>query len=839
MVEIKPRLKFRNWIWRAFLSTALIPLIVVEMALLAAYFLTNQSILDSQSDALQRNATRELQASVLQNADIVEGQLAQISDQSQLLARSIESELTEALAYHPAELTVSPDGVRYSATNTGGAASFYSNITPLDRQDLDKVDRLSHVDFMMKALKEGNPMISSVYFNSSDSYNRIYPWIDTLAQYPHDMNITRFNFYYLADAEHNPRRQPVWTDVYLDPAGNGWMMSVVSPVYRGDTLEGVVGIDVTVETILQKIARLHVPSAGYLVLVSKALTIMALPEKAEKDFGVPKLESSAGYKGIKHEYFEPTDFNLAAHAQLRPLAQALSSQHAGLLRVQLDKRAHLIAWSKVNMAEWRLLAVVDENVVMQEPLHLARHFREIGYLMILGLIAFYIVFFAYLWMRARRLSLQLNAPVVGLCNMMREIGQGNWAPQPPQSAIKELTTIANHAMDMGQQLARAESRRGAIQQRLEMVMENVTEGLWEYSPQANTFSFKGALCQRFGLSPQNVTPQHFLSLMPEEDRHGFSRLLEAALANETHVAEVEFRLPDRQGELIWLLCRASTLIDANTRKPPVVGTCLNIDALKQVEQHLREKTIEAQAASKAKSRFISSMSHELKTPLNAILGFAQLSQFKSGSTDTVNAGYTQEIMNAAQHLHQLVDDLLEWSSLQAEAPRLTLKPVDTGVLLHECMEMMRPQTLAQQLSLSLQLPDGPCLVLADARRLKQVVLNLLSNAAKYNRPAGSIVMGADLDKEHSLVRVFVADTGAGLDAEIQQQLFQPFQRLGKENSKIQGTGIGLALCRELAELMGAKMGVSSEVAVGSRFWIELPLCRSSEDISSRPPITDL
>ncbi|MFS2159722.1 ATP-binding protein [Pseudomonas sp. Pseusp122] len=822
MTQVKPSLEFRQWIWRAFLRTSLVPLVMVEFALLTVYFLVNQSILDSQSDFLHQNATRDLDASVRQNADIVESQLEQISTLSRLLARTVEAELAETLPYEPASLATSPDGVRYSAVDDGNAASFYSNITPLDRQDLDKVTRLSHVDSMMKALKESNLLITSVYFNSSDSYNRIYPWIDTLTQYPHDMNIPLFNFYYLADKDHNPLRQPVWTDVYLDPAGNGWMMSVVAPVYRGDTLEGVVGIDITVDAILQNIARLHVPWAGYLMLVSKEHTIMALPTIAESDFGLPMLERRAGYKNITQEHFKPTDFSLTSHPNLRPLDLALKSRPDGLIPVELNKRTHLIAWSRVNPAGWHLLAVVDEHIVMQETQHLAKHFKDIGYLMIAGLMAFYTVFFACLWMRSRSLSQQLTAPIVGLANMMREIGQGNWAPQATRSSIKELNAISSQTLDMGRQLALADARQESAQQRLQMVLESVTEGMWEYSPQSETFMFKGPLCTRFGLGEKNVSPKQLLGLMPEEDRQGFRRLLEAAQANEARVAEVEFRLPDRQGELIWLLCRASTLTSPIIRPSPVVGTCVDIDNLKQVEQDLREKTIDAQAASQTKSRFISSMSHELKTPLNAILGFAQLSQMHPEASTAQTYTYTQEIMNAGKHLQQLVDDLLEWSSLQAEAPRLTLKPVDVDALLQECLAMMTPQTFALGLSLEFQAPPRPCHVLADSRRLKQVLINLLSNAAKYNHTGGSIVMGAELDELQQVVRLFVEDTGQGIDADLQEQLFRPFQRLGKENSKIQGTGIGLALCQELAALMGGRMGVISTVAIGSRFWIELP-----------------
>lgn len=826
-------LKFRSWIWRAFVTTSLVPLVVVELALLAAYFLTNQAILDAQSTDLHRSAARELEASVMQNAGIVQAELAQISTMATLLSRNIENELQETLPYHPAQLVVTPDGVRYSPSDDGGAASFYSNITPLDLQDMDMVDRLSHVDFMMKDLKDRSSLITSVYFNSADSYNRIYPWIDTLNQYPHDLNIPTFNFYYLADAAHNPQRQPVWTDVYLDPAGNGWMMSVVVPVYQGERLRGVVGIDITVDAILQNIAGLHVPWAGYLLLVSESHTIMALPEKAETDFGVPRLDTSAGYTGISREYFKPVDFRLGSHPNFRGLEQALKHKPSGVEAVELGTGAHLIAWSTVDLAQWQLLGVVDEEFVMKETQRLAYHFRDIGLLMVSGLVAFYACFFGYLWLQTRRLSQELHAPIVELSKMMREIGRGNWAPPSAHSRIEELNTISLHALGMGEQLAQAEASRSAVQRRLEMVIKNVTEGLWEYDPHHCTFSFQGELCERFGLPTHKVSPDEFYGRMRHEDRDALEQLIEAVQRHGAHVAETEFCLPDRQGEMIWLLCRASLLPNPFQQQPSVVGTCIDIDSLKQVEQDLRDKTIEAQAASRAKSRFISSMTHELKTPLNAILGFAQLGQLKPQPDST----YLREIINAGHLLSQLVDDLLEWSSLQAEAPRLVLKPVDVGILLTECESMIEPQVLAQGFTLTLQIPGAGCTVWADSRRVKQVLLNLLSNAIKYNRAGGSIVLGVALTDAPSVVRLFVQDTGEGIDADLQHQLFQPFQRLGKENSKIQGTGIGLALCRELADLMGGKMGVHSQRGVGSRFWIELAVYQRARNTAQvYPPL---
>ncbi|PKM07288.1 MAG: histidine kinase, partial [Gammaproteobacteria bacterium HGW-Gammaproteobacteria-7] len=253
----------------------------------------------------------------------------------------------------------------------------------------------------------------------------------------------------------------------------------------------------------------------------------------------------------------------------------------------------------------------------------------------------------------------------------------------------------------------------------------------------------------------------------------------------------------------------------------LAGTHVDIDALKRVEGALRAATLQAQAASEAKGRLLSGISHELRTPLNAILGFAQLMRMDcddSGQSEA--AEYLDEILLASRHLNQLLGEILEWSSLQKERPQLELQPVGVCSLMRECAELVALEVQQRGLQLDLNLPDDSLLVLAEPRRLRQVLLNLLSNAMKYNVPNGHISLRAESSPEH--VRILVEDTGLGIDPAQQAQVFEPFQRLGRENSMIQGTGIGLSLCLEFARLMNGQLGLHSEPGVGSRFWIELP-----------------
>ncbi|MEW6312481.1 MAG: ATP-binding protein [Pseudomonadota bacterium] len=247
-----------------------------------------------------------------------------------------------------------------------------------------------------------------------------------------------------------------------------------------------------------------------------------------------------------------------------------------------------------------------------------------------------------------------------------------------------------------------------------------------------------------------------------------------------------------------------------------------------LEQLVRQRTREAEAAreaaeraNRAKSEFLSRMSHELRTPLNAILGFSQL--LESAPLDQHNMDYVGEIHQAGNHLLELINDLLDLSRVEAGHLEAVLKVVPLAPLIEHSIHMVQP--LIEQHTLTL---NNTCQhafnVLADETRLTQILVNLLSNAAKYNRRSGKITIACEaLDAE--TLRLSIADTGYGIPPEKLDLLFVPFERLGAEFTSVEGTGIGLALSKQLAGLMNARLGASSVIGRGSTFWIDLPLAR--------------
>jgi CheY-like chemotaxis protein len=228
----------------------------------------------------------------------------------------------------------------------------------------------------------------------------------------------------------------------------------------------------------------------------------------------------------------------------------------------------------------------------------------------------------------------------------------------------------------------------------------------------------------------------------------------------------------------------------------------------------------AEKANLSKSEFLSSMSHELRSPLNAILGFAQLMETGSPLPTPTQKASIDQILKAGWYLLELINEILDLALIESGRLSLSLEPMSLVDVMLECQAMIEPQAQKNGIRMSFPQFEIPYFVHADRTRVKQVLINLLSNAIKYNRAQGAVEVTCSANAEKR-IRISVQDTGEGLSPEKLAQLFQPFNRLGQEASAEEGTGIGLVVSKRLVEMMGGEIGVVSTVGVGSVFWIEL------------------
>lgn len=230
----------------------------------------------------------------------------------------------------------------------------------------------------------------------------------------------------------------------------------------------------------------------------------------------------------------------------------------------------------------------------------------------------------------------------------------------------------------------------------------------------------------------------------------------------------------------------------------------------------------AEQANRAKSQFLSKMSHELRTPLNAVLGFSQILMMPQAALAPRELAQVQHIDAAGRLLLSLVNDLLDIASIESGRMGLTQEPVNLADALNECKSMLRASAEAREVDLDLQAQADQPTVVSDGRRIRQVLSNLIGNAIKYNRPGGSVK--ATLTVRDSALHMEVADTGLGLSKAQKEQLFQPYNRLGRENDpRVEGTGLGLVVVKQLIDALHGTIEVQSEPDVGTRFHVMIPV----------------
>ncbi len=324
---------------------------------------------------------------------------------------------------------------------------------------------------------------------------------------------------------------------------------------------------------------------------------------------------------------------------------------------------------------------------------------------------------------------------------------------------------------------------------------------------------------RLGFVSGSLLGQNLVSVLTPASRIVFDSFMLPMLKHKGNVEEIQLEVINSDEERIPVVVNA--VLDEAEGEFIYWSVFLAVQRNKLYKELIQTREL-AENASKAKSRFLSSMSHELRTPMNAILGFSQVIKDDTSLSESQQS-YVDEIINAGNHLLELINGILDLARVEAGRIDISLETVQVNTAIEEALKLVQP--LADKRAIHCRLASTEVLYLrADPTRLKQVLLNLISNAIKYNRSGGTVDVEArrvhnDGDPR---VRISVIDTGPGIAPEDLPGLITPFNRLKKESSDVEGTGIGLTITRQIVQAMDGTMDFTSEVGVGSTFWIELP-----------------
>ncbi|MBD3754891.1 MAG: PAS domain-containing protein [Gammaproteobacteria bacterium] len=386
----------------------------------------------------------------------------------------------------------------------------------------------------------------------------------------------------------------------------------------------------------------------------------------------------------------------------------------------------------------------------------------------------------------------------------------------------DVTALKKTEQQLVQKLNQLEETEKRLHQ--SQVFANI--GTWDWNIQTDELWCSEMVSPIFGGLNQTLLTSHenFIGAIHPDDV-GLVTGAVAACLEEGNEYDIEHRVIWKDGSVRWVSEKGDVIRDDAGNPLRMLGVVQDITQRKRVADELQEAKHQAERANKAKSEFLSSMSHELRTPLNSIIGFSDL--LASGHLSAKQARQVNNIRYAGHHLLELINQVLELSKIESSEPEVSLTAVAMPNVIKSCLSTIQPLADRKGVSVRYLQPEAcHVCVLGDFTRIKQVLLNFLSNAIKYNREAGLVDVRCEVYHAASganMLRVSVRDTGVGIPETYQSQVFEPFNRLGYEGKSIEGTGIGLSITKRIIELLSGEIGFESVENEGSVFWFALPL----------------
>jgi len=477
-------------IFRQYAQSALLSILTIEILLLLMYFGINAYIGRQTELTLKREVEAVVPDLVSQSAGAINANFSLIARQTKFFAESHVDLFTRPeTLFVPGEqpsFARAANGSIHQTNLKDGSSLYIAATGKAGEREMLVAAKSAALNPLYRHMVRDTPNVVAAYINTPGDMNRLYPFMEKVwEQYPADLNMEDYNFYYLADAGHNPERKPVWTGVYLDPAGQGWMLSCVAPVYAGGVLEGVVGLDVTVEKIVSGILNMSLPWGASAFLADGNGMILAMPRKVETLLGLNELKSHVYSSAISKEQLKPEEFNLfkMPDPELAKGIRELYNSHKKLREIPSKSVTLFVATGIIPETGWRVFVVVKQSDVFESVERLARVSQLIGFLAVGVMVVFYIAFFLFLKNRARKMAADIAEPVAKLTRATADIGTGRGTAHIPPSGIVEIDQLTENFEKMSSELA--QRSRELVEERVRTELKGkeselaYTRGLYE------------------------------------------------------------------------------------------------------------------------------------------------------------------------------------------------------------------------------------------------------------------------------------------------------------------------------------------------------------------------
>ena len=496
----------RRLVRRHFLLAALVPLLIVQLSLLLLYLGIDAYLTRQWTEVLIHSVRSDLGLVVEDNAEKLAGQLRRVEGTTSLLREQTREVLLAedpAMPVPPPRMGHASNGIFYQLDDWGGSSLFFPATTEIGPEQRDKALRTMALDPVLRRAVQDDPNVVAAYLNTHDDMNRYYPFIPNLYEsLDPSFDMDEFAFYYEADAKHDPTREVKWTDAYLDPAGQGWTVSCIAPVYRGDFLEGVVGLDVTIARLAEGLLDLDLPWPHGSLLIDEGGAIMAMSPAAQELLGMMELTAHEYDAVVEAEQLKPEAFNvqrLAATGLPQALAEAKAEGSTTELR--LDGRDHLLRTSPIANTPWTLVVLLDRTAVLAPAQALRRESRQTWIGATVGLGLFTALFVLVQLRSSRRLADRIASPLHNLVDHTRSPDRDvGWTP----SRIAEVDGLSENFARMvadvrrtnrvlednlatsAEQNARIQELNAELQRQVEARSQELSQALAQLAMQGQT-----------------------------------------------------------------------------------------------------------------------------------------------------------------------------------------------------------------------------------------------------------------------------------------------------------------------------------------------------------------